>query len=79
MAAPSLEFTRGIDDWIFLLTMPDYALPAKVKKARHALSLDDERDAFWPLLWDEVIGSGARRERQGFDGPAEAGLVRRRA
>jgi T6SS, Phospholipase effector Tle1-like, catalytic domain len=25
----------------------------KVKKARHALSLDDERDAFQPLLWDE--------------------------
>ena len=51
---PFAEFTRGIDDWLFPLTMPDYALSPKVKKARHALSLDDERDAFWPLLWDEV-------------------------
>ncbi len=51
---PFAEFTRGIDDWVFPLTMPDYALSPKVKKARHALSLDDERDAFWPLLWDEV-------------------------
>lgn len=50
---PFAEFTRGIDDWVFPLTMPDYHLNKKVKKARHALSLDDERDAFWPLLWDE--------------------------
>jgi len=52
---PFAEFTRGIDDWVFPLTMPDYHLNPKVKKARHALSLDDERDAFWPLLWDEVF------------------------
>jgi len=51
---PFAEFTRGIDDWVFPLTMPDYHLSPRVKKARHALSLDDERDAFWPLLWDEV-------------------------
>jgi uncharacterized protein (DUF2235 family) len=51
---PFAEFTRGIDDWVFPLTMPEYGLSPKVKKARHALSLDDERDAFWPLLWDEI-------------------------
>lgn len=51
---PFAELTRGIDDWVFPLTMPEYGLSPKVKKARHALSLDDERDAFWPLLWDEV-------------------------
>ena len=52
---PFAEFTRGIDDWVFPLSMPNYGLNAKVKKARHALSLDDERDAFWPLLWDEYL------------------------
>lgn len=52
---PSVEFTRGIDDWVYPLSMPEYGLPTNVRKARHALSLDDERDAFWPLLWDEVI------------------------
>lgn len=50
---PFAEFTRGIDDWIWPLTMPNYGLSPKVRKARHALALDDERDAFAPLLWDE--------------------------
>ena len=50
---PFAEFTRGIDDWIWPLTMPNYGLSPKVRKARHALALDDERDAFKPLLWDE--------------------------
>jgi uncharacterized protein (DUF2235 family) len=50
---PFAEFTRGIDDWIWPLTMPHYGLSPMVKKARHALCLDDERDAFQPLLWDE--------------------------
>lgn len=52
---PFAEVTRGIDDWVWPLSMPDYALSPKVLKARHALSLDDERDAFWPLLWDETV------------------------
>ena len=50
---PFAEFTRGIDDWVWPLTMPHYGLSPKVKQARHALALDDERDAFQPLLWDE--------------------------
>ena len=33
--------------------MPNYGLSEKVKRARHALALDDERDTFHPLLWDE--------------------------
>ena len=51
---PITELTRGIDDWVYPLTMPHYGLSAKVRRARHALSLDDERDAFHPFLWDEV-------------------------
>nr|WP_299594180.1 DUF2235 domain-containing protein [Sphingomonas bacterium] len=51
---PIIEITRGIDDWIWPLTMPNYELSPRVAKARHALALDDERDAFQPLLWDEV-------------------------
>ena len=34
--------------------MPDYQLNERVLCARHALAIDDERDAFHPLLWDEV-------------------------
>ena len=31
----------------------NYKLTPNVTKARHALSLDDERTSFWPLVWDE--------------------------
>jgi uncharacterized protein (DUF2235 family) len=50
---PIVEMTRGIDDWIWPLTMPNYALSVKVRRASHALALDDAREAFHPLLWDE--------------------------
>jgi len=52
---PFAELTRGIDDWVWPLSMPNYGLSVRVRRARHALSLDDERDAFQPLLWDEHI------------------------
>jgi hypothetical protein len=51
---PIDELTRGIDDWVWPLSMPNYSLSPQVICARHALSLDDERDTFHPLLWDEV-------------------------
>jgi uncharacterized protein (DUF2235 family) len=51
---PITEITRAIDNWIYPLSMPDYQLNEHVDCARHALALDDERDAFQPLLWDEL-------------------------
>lgn len=51
---PIAEITKGIDKWVWPLSMPDYKLSEKVRRARHALALDDERDTFHPLLWDEV-------------------------
>lgn len=51
---PMVEITRAIDLWIWPLSMPDYRLSPKVKRARHALAIDDKRDAFQPVLWDEV-------------------------
>ncbi len=51
---PFAEVTRAIDNWIWPLSMPDYKLSPRVRCARHALAIDDERDAFHPLLWDEV-------------------------
>jgi uncharacterized protein (DUF2235 family) len=51
---PITEITRAIDNWIYPLSMPDYQLDERVLCARHALALDDERDAFQPLVWDEV-------------------------
>src|SRR5690606_471741 len=52
--SPIAEVTKGIDRWVWPLSMPDYKLSPKVQMARHALALDDERDTFQPLLWDEV-------------------------
>ena len=51
---PITEITRAVDNWFFPLSMPDYHLHEHVRCARHALAIDDERDAFQPLLWDEV-------------------------
>jgi uncharacterized protein (DUF2235 family) len=52
--SPVAEITKGIDRWVWPLSMPDYKLSEKVRCARHALALDDERDTFHPLLWDEI-------------------------
>ena len=50
---PIEEITRAIDYWFWPLTMPDRFLNSKVQRACHALALEDERDAFRPVLWDE--------------------------
>lgn len=55
---PIEEITRGIDYWIWPLSMPDRFMSAKVERACHAVALDDERNAFWPVLWDERHVSG---------------------
>ncbi len=50
---PVDELTRAIDWVIWPLTMRDLDLNERVKRARHALSLDDERNSFHPRLWNE--------------------------
>lgn len=50
---PVDELTRVIDQFIWPLTMRDLNLKPRVKRARHALSLDDERNTFHPRLWNE--------------------------
>ena len=61
---PIAEITRGIDDWVWPLSMPNYRLSPKVKRARHALALDDERDTFHPLFWDEEQETDPDRIKQ---------------
>jgi uncharacterized protein (DUF2235 family) len=55
---PVDELTQIIDFAIWPLTMRDYNLNPRVKRARHALALDDERNAFHPRLWNEDPGTG---------------------
>ena len=61
---PLAELTRGIDLWVFPLSMPDRLLNPKVVAARHALALDDERDTFHPVLWDEIAAVNPERIKQ---------------
>lgn len=50
---PIDEMTRGISNWVWPLELPNRVLSDKVKFARHALALDDERTTFHPVLWTE--------------------------
>jgi uncharacterized protein (DUF2235 family) len=50
---PVDEWTRGISKWIWPLELPGRRLCGKVTRACHAVCLDDERQTFQPVLWDE--------------------------
>ncbi|MFN3076478.1 MAG: DUF2235 domain-containing protein [Alphaproteobacteria bacterium] len=52
---PIEELTRAIDKWFWPMTFRDASLPGNVEWARHALSLDDERISFTPVLWNESV------------------------
>ena len=51
---PIDEMARGVSRYLFPLELPDRRLNKKVVRACHALSLDDERTTFHPVLWDEA-------------------------
>ncbi|MGH9834307.1 MAG: phospholipase effector Tle1 domain-containing protein, partial [Blastocatellia bacterium] len=55
VAAYGLPFDELTRAWNFLfpLSFPNRDLSDKVKRACHALALDDERQSFHPLLWNE--------------------------
>jgi hypothetical protein len=50
---PVDEMTRGVDQWIWPLELPNTHFNPAIIKARHALAIDDERATFHPVLWDE--------------------------
>jgi Uncharacterized alpha/beta hydrolase domain (DUF2235) len=50
---PVDEMTRGFSQWIWPLEIPSHTLRPEVKRACHALALDDERTTFHPVLWNE--------------------------
>ena len=54
---PVDELKRGLDYWWLGLSFPDQDLSPIVKRACHALSLDDERRTFHPVLWNEAFES----------------------
>ena len=51
---PVDELTLAVDKWVWPMKFRDDSLLANVQYARHALSLDDERRTFHPILWNET-------------------------
>jgi uncharacterized protein (DUF2235 family) len=50
---PVEEMTRGVSQWIWPLELPTRTPPEGFVRGCHALSLDDERTTFHPILWNE--------------------------
>jgi uncharacterized protein (DUF2235 family) len=62
---PLEEFRVAIDHYIVPLTFADFFICDSVKRLRHALSIDDERDAFTPLAFHDALDRAQeRRERE---------------
>jgi uncharacterized protein (DUF2235 family) len=56
-------------DWAFYRSsFSNYRLSSCVERARHALSLDDERQTFHPLMWDEAKEKTGRIKQVWFAG-----------
>src|SRR5258708_33369726 len=62
---PIEEMTRGVSQWIWPLELPDRVLAPEVRRACHALSLDDQRTTFHPVLWTEAGENEAPPDAQG--------------
>lgn len=72
---PIDEIVRAIDYWYWPLSLPDRFMNGKIRRACHALALEDERDAFKPVLWDEryvKTADGLIPMDQGWTPPAAA-------
>ncbi|WP_375779090.1 DUF2235 domain-containing protein [Bradyrhizobium sp. ma5] len=50
---PIDELKVAIDKWLCPMTLADRKFPDDVRRACHALSLDDERPTFRPVLWTD--------------------------
>lgn len=48
---PIKELKQGIDKYIWPMSFPDLQPSSFIEEACHALSLDDERETFHPLVW----------------------------
>ena len=52
---PIDELKLAIDEWVWPMSFADRDPSDRLLTIRHALSLDDERPTFRPVLWNEVI------------------------
>lgn len=71
---PIEEMTRAIDHFVWPLSMPDRKPSDKLRRGCHAIALDDERNSFHPLLWDESDEEDVKT-RTGWEPPADPDLA----
>ena len=65
---PVEEWTIGIDRYLWPLELPDRKPWSNIERACHALSIDDERTTFYPVLWDESSVAPAKISQVWFAG-----------
>lgn len=65
---PIDEITTIWDKLIYPIHFPDQDLSPKVQRACHAVSVDDERQTFHPVLWNEANDKKNRIEQVWFPG-----------
>jgi hypothetical protein len=65
---PVDEMARGVSQYILPLELPNRDFDKRIKRARHALSLDDERTTFHPVLWNEEGVSRTQLQQVWFRG-----------
>ena len=76
---PVDELKLAIDEWAWPMSFADRDPSKRLQTIRHALSLDDERPTFRPVLWNERVKDHPD-DQDGADprrGNDPAGLVRR--
>jgi uncharacterized protein (DUF2235 family) len=61
---PVAELKDGVDKFLWPLVFGSLELSPKVDRACHALALDDERQTFHPLLWEEESEDPKKREER---------------
>jgi uncharacterized protein (DUF2235 family) len=63
-----LHLADLVNTFLYRFKFPDHKLSRQVKQACHALSVDDERRAFAPLLWNEEGEEVGRIQQVWFAG-----------
>lgn len=61
---PVDELSLLVDRWIYPHRFSDQDLSKRVKRACHALAVDDERHSFHPVLWNEEKETDPKRVTQ---------------
>ena len=68
VGSPVPGIANAVNTCLYRFKFPDYKLSPMVDQARQALSLDDARRTFHPLVWDERGEPGERMQQVWFAG-----------